>query len=692
MDYNSEDNCIQQVTTEDKDYFAFTFSTCVTAIVTAVVPSSAVSSETIVISGTGFSTNNNENMVHFGTHSCDVQTSSPTSISCLLNTTEEPLPFERFPILVTTTGLGRALVAPDVNQTGSFVLVPAITSLNLVKGSVMGGTKLVIGGQGFVSDVQVMIGDKACDVQKVSYTIIECITPISGNPQAETENEIVSLVFPKPKGSSGVCKAPNQCNFTYLQVQTPNVDNLGPLTINQPDTVLTIDGTKLSNNAADVHVMIGNESCTVLTASEIEITCNIRGLVVGSHDVRVNIKGNKGDALFTNPDEKQITSEAALTSISPTEGSLHGGLIVTINGNGFNPREDATNVVIGLVPCHIKNITTSVIKCKTSKQEEGYYLLKVTSNKQVFPTTSFQANAASTPVINSITPPDGRSGESITIEGTGFETDSSNNQIKIGKTACEVTSSTSTSITCTLLAKSAGTYPLMLDVVGKGYAAFDKNFTYQLNIDSVTPNESGFGGGKVITIQGSGFSQGAMVHICGNPCEIVKDFVVTDTTIQCEVPPKAQSSPGADDQCELVVEIPNPTNNPGMIKQTLPSAYTYKDDLTSTITAVTPARGGTGGGVTVTITGTGFSTNQSQNVVSIDGTPCLVISSTSTEIKCKTGQHGRTIKTKVRVDVGSNGAAVQTNAEFYYVDVWSSTYTWGGLSPPKEGELTEIKK
>ena len=692
MDYNSEDNCIQQVTTKDKDHFAFTFSTCVTAIVTAVVPSSAVSSETIVISGTGFSSNNNENMVHFGSHSCDVQTSSPTSISCLLNTTEEPLPFERFPILVTTTGLGRALVAPDMNQTGSFVLVPAITSLNPVKGSAMGGTKVVIEGQGFVSDVQVMIGGKACDVQKVSYTIIECITPTSGNPQAETQNETVSLVFPKPKGSMGVCKAPNQCTFTYLQEQTPNVDKLEPLTINEPNTVLTIDGTKLSNNAADVHVMIGNESCTVLTASEIKITCNIRGLVVGSHNVRVHIKGNKGDALFTKPDEKQVTSEAALTSISPTEGSLHGGLILTINGNGFNPLEDATNVMIGLVPCHIKNITTSVIKCKTSKQEEGYYLLKVTSNKQAFPTKSFQANAASTPVINSITPSDSRSGDSITIQGTGFETDSSNNHIEIGKTACEVTSSTSTSITCTLLAKPAGTYPLVLNVVGKGYAAFDKNFTYQLNIDSVTPNESGFGGGKVITIKGSGFSQGAMVHTCGNPCEIVKDFVVTDTTIRCEVPPKAQSSPGADDQCELVVDVPDPTNNPGMINQTLPSAYTYKNALTSTITAATPARGGTGGGMTVTITGTGFSTNQSQNLVSIDGTSCLVISSTSTEIKCKTGQHGRTIKTKVRVDVGSNGAAVQKNAEFYYVDVWSSTYSWGGLSPPKEGKGTEIKK
>ena len=87
----------------------------------------------------------------------------------------------------------------------------------------------------------------------------------------------------------------------------------------------------------------------------------------------------------------------------------------------------------------------------------------------------------------------------------------------------------------------------------------------------------------------------------------------------------------------------------------------------------------------LTITGSGFSNTQSQNKVTIDGTMCMVISASTTELKCTTGPHHRTIKTKVRVDVGSNGAAVQENADFYYVDVWSSKYTWGGRDPPIEG-------
>ncbi len=32
----------------------------------------------------------------------------------------------------------------------------------------------------------------------------------------------------------------------------------------------------------------------------------------------------------------------------------------------------------------------------------------------------------------------------------------------------------------------------------------------------------------------------------------------------------------------------------------------------------------------------------------------------------------------------------QDNATYYYVDVWSSTYTWGGLDPPIECDFVVV--
>ena len=440
-------------------------------------------------------------------------------------------------------------------------------------------------------------------------------------------------------------------------------------------------------------VTVGNESCAVSIASDNQITCTLAGLQVGNHSVKVNVKGDKGNAVFQSSGLQVITSKAALTAIVPTTGSVNGGLFLTLNGNGFGTM-DSTSVTIGKVPCEITDIITSVIRCKTGSQAEGSYSVLLVSDGESFPTTTFTMNSASTPVVNSVTPTKGKAGESITIQGSGFTTDPSQNHLKIGKTDCVVTASTATTVTCTLQTKAAGTYPLSLHVTGKGHATSTTQFTYQLNVDSVSPLESGFGGGKLLTINGSGFDGTVNVTICGKQCETSDRHNITDTLIQCEVPPKSHSVPGADDVCDVIVKVTstNEDGTPQTVQKTQSSAYTYKDALTSTITGVSPSRGGTGGGVKLNITGSGFSTTPSQNKVTIDGTMCMVISATTTEITCMTDQHHRTIKTKVRVDVGTNGAAVQENADFYYVDVWSSKYSWGGRDPPEEGSFVVIEK
>jgi hypothetical protein len=677
----STENCNQAaVTTKDGVHFAFTFSTCVTAIVTSVTPASGVNTDPITITGTGFSAVNSENIVMFGKHSCTIQSSSTTQLLCLLDTSSEPQPWVKLPVSVEVGGIGRALIAPNENQTTWFEFVPSLESITERSGSHLGGTQTIVGGQGFVDGMNVTLGRSDCKIISLSYTQIECITGQSFEGSIDvTVSRVVEIVFIRDNVElKAACEDDGQCIYLYNQDRTPRITALSPTTVNTPDTVLTFDGTRLSDTVSDVTITAGGVNCAVQTASLIEITCTLPGLPVGEHPVVVHIGGNKGYARFAEP--VNIASEAKLTSISHTQGSINGGLLLTVNGNGFDPNGQ-TVVPIGDKQCEIVDVTASVIRCKTPMQDEGSFLVRVESNGLQFPFAliSFATTAAATPVVNTM-PNAGRSGESINIQGSGFATQPSNNHVKIGGTPCEVTASTTGSIDCTLAAKPAGNYPVVVHVVGKGLATTGMNFTYQLNIDTVSPDESGYGGGKLITIAGSGFSRGSMVKICGNACEIAKDYMVNDTEIQCEVPVKIQSAPGVDDSCNVVV-----TNSKNMVETTSSSAYTYRDPLTSTITSVSPSRGGTGGGVVLTITGSGFSTTPSQNKVTIDGTMCMVISATATEIRCTTGQHHKTIKTKVRVDVGSNGAAVQANADFYYVDVWSSRYTWGGRDPPIEG-------
>ncbi|KAJ8026384.1 Fibrocystin-L [Holothuria leucospilota] len=124
------------------------------------------------------------------------------------------------------------------------------------------------------------------------------------------------------------------------------------------------------------------------------------------------------------------------------------------------------------------------------------------------------------------------------------------------------------------------------------------------------------------------------------------------------------------------------------VNVTVTNNLTYRANLTSYITSVEPRRGGTGGGTQLTIAGSGFLS--SGNKVTIAGTECEVQTESTTEIVCITGTHSPTEMAKVRVDVGAAGIAVQDNADFFYIDVWSSIYTWGGSNPPVKGDFAII--
>ena len=110
-------------------------------------------------------------------------------------------------------------------------------------------------------------------------------------------------------------------------------------------------------------------------------------------------------------------------------------------------------------------------------------------------------------------------------------------------------------------------------------------------------------------------------------------------------------------------------------------------NLTTTITNVSPTRGGTGGGTLLTINGT----NLLQALhVSIAGVPCTIQTQSETAITCMTGSFcGSSITALVRVDLGEHGLAFGSYS-FQYVDLWSSLWTWGGLPPPEEGMIALI--
>ena len=417
----------------------------------------------------------------------------------------------------------------------------------------------------------------------------------------------------------------------------------------------------------------------------------------------------------------QVLLSSQASSISPTAGSMEGGTLLTIAGSGFTFFTSRVTVSLGTVPCDVVTATLSEITCRSGASlvamDTTVPLSVLINNTPASTSVMYSYATTATPTITSLSPGTNlNGGETIEIVGTGFGTVASDLTVQILEqdetfmfsgamgVTCTVTVATDTSISCTTPTLSAGTYRAVVHVSGHGLArelsADVAMVTYALSVSSLTPDEGGHGGGLELTIEGNGFPTDTVGSISAVTiavwtvgCRNVQS--VSSTQIKCTVDPSG-TAPTADIGSQVVVSYRG--------IDTAPVTFTYKAGLTAKLASVTPLVGGTGGGTMVTITGTellpmGVTTPAEDDViVTIDSAVCRwhsvvgVAPPTATLITCRTSQHTTAPQAEVKVFIKNKGFALTSAPIYYrYIDLWSSSYTWGGLDPPKEGESVHIR-
>ena len=130
----------------------------------------------------------------------------------------------------------------------------------------------------------------------------------------------------------------------------------------------------------------------------------------------------------------------------------------------------------------------------------------------------------------------------------------------------------------------------------------------------------------------------------------------------------------------------------GSTKVSASGTITYDSTLTPLITALDPVRGTTLGGVDLTITGQDFGSVAADVQVTIDGVVCAIKTVSSTSIVCTTGARPTFVPATLEVLIAGKGLAATQGFTFLYADLWSSSTTWGGEVPPREGESVWIPK
>ena len=286
---------------------------------------------------------------------------------------------------------------------------------------------------------------------------------------------------------------------------------------------------------------------------------------------------------------------ATISSISPTSGSTYGDVLLTITGNGFGRLANATQVTVGSSMCSIVHATSGQVQCTTPAQgsNPSTAAIRVISNGVTFPGSfTFTYSSVSTPTVTSISPTSGTAGQTLTILGSNFI--NGQTSVSIGGTTCVINTVSSSSITCTISSSPAGSQSVVVSVLLTGKSNSNIQFQYSLQVNSASPTQGSYGGGQIVTVNGDGFNTSSLsVTICSQACQSVS--IVSNTQLTCTTPSVTYSS--NDQPCNLVVAV-------GNLSQSV--SYIYQSNLTATITSISPTRGGTGGGTTLTISGTNF--------------------------------------------------------------------------------------
>ncbi len=480
---------------------------------------------------------------------CDISGASVSSniavVSCILKRTlTPPMPQLWLNPTVSVANLGfAALDSVNAVPNGGWKLDSCfrISSVSPSLGSLAGGTTVSVFGCGFtaaLSSTLVRFERSSSQAGQAANTVSCTVSWIAtdgsslkcvmSRPSYEYTPEFAALKT-SDTGLQGVIivtvnlidsicahASSELCSFTFSTAATPVVTSA---LLNTNHGIVT--GTSL---APPVNVFVGTFVCNIISVENgnstvrFEIPPHTAGL--SSLRVHSGVYGSAEGAWgfnLTNP--LQISNVTLIDGSTRLTGSVQGGQLLLITGNGFS--ENPTRNIVSIGNKNAIVITAEPAKLIVATQaNSGSGLLSIsltqptTTTVMYSLTTNFlfvyDSNVAFTPSITSVNPTSVSFGKALTVTGNGFGVSSANSSVEIGSAACFVSSWTATEIICTVGSAVAGTHSVLVFTTLYGLAkpstASANQVTVALVLTSAEPLSVGMHGGATITLQGTGFA------------------------------------------------------------------------------------------------------------------------------------------------------------------------------------------
>ncbi|WP_181408820.1 IPT/TIG domain-containing protein [Schumannella soli] len=486
---------------------------------------------------------------------------------------------------------------------------PTEASIDPVVGPTAGGTATTITGTGFTGATGVTFGGTA----GTAFTVVSP-TQITVTAPAHAAGP-VDVVVQHPSGDATLTGA-----FTFQPPAVPNVTTVAPASGTQlGGTVVTITGTDLGGTTG---VTFGGTAGTGLVVTPTQVTVTTPAHAPGLVDLIVQAPGGDVTRGFTFiPDGAPV-----VVTHTPVTGPTAGGTDVTITGTDL---DGVTAVQFGTTNGTIVSTTATQIVVTSPLHAAGSVDLVLRDPAgDVTIADGFLFRDPQAPTAAGLTPLTGPTagGTNVTITGTGFSAATGVTFGGVAGTSFTVVSDTQ--ITVASPAHAAG--PVAVVVQHPDGASAPLAFTYTVAtpvIGALTPNTGSTEGGEVVRVTGTALGDATAVSFGGSAGTSITR--VDADTIDVTTPAHAAGAVGVT------------VTTPGGTSLTLAGGFTFLQPAPQpTIGSLTPVSGPTGGGTTVTITGTGFTGTTGSGAVTFGGTPAASYTVVSdTQISAVTPAH-----------------------------------------------------
>ncbi len=493
-------------------------------------------------------------------------------------------------------------------------------------------------------------------------------TAVDVTATCSTGNFVVGGGFTVPSSVENFASEPTRSSNLANNVWTTSVDNTG--TVSQTVTTVAIcvsgplpgyeeqliqnsnigagSNTTVSAACSTGNVVLGGGAqvenpAVVRLASEQPAS----GGSVSNSTWSAAVENHARTVEEANVVEVCATLAPTVTVVKPPLGSATGGTNVTIAGSNF--LSGATVAFGGKAATNVSVVSPTQL---TATSPSGADVVDVTV------TTSGGTSATSArdqfkyvPSVSGVSPSAGATsgGTGVTITGAGL---TGATAVDFGgNPATTFTVNNDSSIAATAPAGSAGAVDVTVTTPG-GTSATSNNdkYTYDAapTVTAVNPPTGPTGGGNTVTITGTNFLNGATVAFGAN--------AATNVTVNSATQITAHAPAGSPGTADVKVTTPGGTSATSNNDK-----YTY--DAAPTVTAVSPPTGPTGGGNTVTITGTNFLNGATVAFGANAATNVTVNSATQITAHAPAGSPG-TVDVKVTTPGGTS--ATSNNDKYTY--------------------------